>query len=463
MDTQPNHAHPLKWSSAVRKASAISVFSLGVTLAADGGQATGSTALAAGAALPAVTTGVQRPCDAWNMQAGPASDLTGYGNANYPEASDTTYWGTILEAPIGSTLTIHGRYPAARHMSLDIYSGDKLIDHINDVDILPDPGENNPFVSGVSHGTYTVTLVFGDRPPNPPPNTLYTGGRRLAPLAYRIYHTNDPADPAAAVGEPVLPILTLNGSTLTSCPVLPFLEEDVTPWGRLDNADWIGTPPTPRQRRAFQVVNPPAWAIAAPYDSHYYPNAANYYMGAGLSRQFLRPYTKNELYVVRFKAPTFPNTRKAEPVYSDRQVRFWSMCTDEPYTTNVVRCVPDDKALLDADGYASFVVSDPGAKPSDDALAMHRANWIAWGALNLPEDVVHDRMGRAWGIDSPVHFYNLLLYRQTEASATFTQSFRAVSDLPLDQQQAAMGKYWPIGGYCTTAGFNALGFGCVGR
>ncbi len=83
---------------------------------------------------------------------------------------------------------------------------------------------------------------------------------------------------------------------------------------------------------------------------HYFSNGDNYYLGASLSREFLTPNTDKEIYVVRFKSPTLPHTRQGEAAYEDRQVRFWSLCTDDPYTTNVNRCVADSDALLDANG-----------------------------------------------------------------------------------------------------------------
>ncbi len=381
-------------------------------------------------------------------------------NNNYPEASTTTYWVTELNAPLGSVLTIHGRFPLARFMALEIYTSDQLVDFIDDSAIAPDPGENNPYVSGTRNGTYTVYVVFGERPANAPPNTIYSGTLTSTRLLYRVYHATDPLDPAGGATNPTLPALALNGQSMITCPVQPFIDpEDLTPWGRLDNGAWIGT--TPKRRLA--VTNPPAWSITDPYSAHYFPNGANYYMTALLSREFLRPKTTKDVYVVRFKAPTYPNTRNGEPVYLGRQVHFWSICSDDPYTTNVNRCISDDEAQLDPNGFATIVVSDPGARPSTTALTTFNARWLAWGALNRRSDVVYDRFGRAWGTGTPVHYYNILIYRQTLANDSFTQSAKSISQLPKDQQPAAMGAYWPVGGYCTKADFEARGFGCVAR
>jgi hypothetical protein len=412
-------------------------------------------------AVHSATQGVDAgACTGWPLQEGPESDLTGLSNINFPEASSTTYWVTLVDASPGSVMTMRGRFPFGRFMGLEIYSGDQLVDHLADVDIVPDPGENNPYVSGTVNGTYMAYLVFGAKPPVPAPNTIYAGELTSVALLYRIYHATDPVDPTGGARNPVLPDLALDGTSLTSCPTHGFVQDaDSTVWGRLDNADWKGRSPGPKQRWA--ASDPPLWRLTDPYAAHYFPNGANYYMSATLSREFLAPATNKNLVVVRFKAPTFPATRRGEPVHVDRQVRFWSLCTDEPYTTNVNRCVPDDAALLDQDGFATFVISDPGAKPSDATLALFHANWIAWGALGAPGDVVYDREQKPWGMQTPVHYYSALLYRQTEAGPAFTQSFRAVSLLPKRRWKAAMGDYWPTGGYCSSADFNAFGFACL--
>jgi hypothetical protein len=415
---------------------------------------------------PALAAGLPPPrqaCaayQAWTIQTDPATDVEGLSNLSFPEASSTAYFTTPLTGSIGSVVAVRGQYPLARFMSLEIYTGDQLVDYMNDVNIRPDAGQNNPFVSGTANGTYTGYVAFGQKPANPPPNTLYTGTLTSVTLIYRVYHSTNPGDPAGSTTHPRLPILWSNGQAMANCPVQPIIQPaDASVWGRLDNGDWIGTPPTPAQQ--LSVTNPPPWAIQDPFTGHFFPNGANYYMGATLSRQFLQPHTSKNIYVLRFKAPTYPKTRSGEAVYLDRQVRFWSLCSDEPYTTNVIRCIPDDAAVLDANGFATFVISDPGSRPTGAAMASFKASWLAWGALNLPTDVVFDDQARPWGVTSPVHFYDALIYRQTLANPTFTQSLNATSLLPPDQQKAAMGPYWPIGGYCSTANFETYGVACL--
>jgi hypothetical protein len=302
-------------------------------------------------------------------------------------------------------------------------------------------------------------LVFGPKPAIPSPNTLYTGTLTAVSLVYRIYHATDPED---LPGGAALPDLWLNGESLSPCPVRPVIvPEDATVWGRLDNGDWFGTPPSPSSQ--LPAYNPPRSSIKDPFTTPYFPNGDNYYHVTTLSRQFLYPNTSKNLFVIRFKAPTYPKTRSGEPVHADRQVRFWSICTDDPYTTNVHRCIPDDDALLDPNGYATFVISDPGSKPSDEALARFHARWLVWGALALPTDVVYDRDDIPWGIDTPVHYYNTVIYRQTRANPSFAESLANVTKRPRSEWKAAMDAYWPVLGYCTKANFETYSVGCLRR
>ncbi len=397
----------------------------------------------------------------WNGQTNPPTDAAGFANTNFPEGSNTTYFGTLLTAPIGTVFTIHGEYPLCRFMALEIYTGDQLVDFINDYQINADSGTNNPFVSGTAQGTFTVYLVFGTQPATVPPNTLYTGTLTTVSLLYRLYHTTNPNSVAGSSTNPVDPIITVGTKTLTNCPIQPILPANSTPWDRLDLGNWMGTIPTGSQIITKGVSPDPVWALQNPATAHFFPNGADYYMSTILSRQYLAPNSNENLFVMKFKAATFPNTRAGVPVYANKQVRFWSICTDDPYTTNVNRCTPDDATVQDPDGFATVVISDPGSAPTTAALTQFYATWLPWGALDLPTDVVYDRQQNPWGITSPVQYYNNVIYRQTLANSTFTQSFVNISTLPPAEQPAAAGPYWPTSGYCSTAAFEASGAECL--
>lgn len=410
---------------------------------------------------------LDQSCDAyeaWTIQGNPRSDPDGFYNIAYPE-SNATYWGTTLTAPIGTTATITGRYPKARYMALQVYDVDRNVKSaINDAGIDPDAGQNNPYRTGADQGTYTVTLVFGRTPARPAPNTLYTGGLTTVLVLYRIYYSNNPDDLSGGTSNPQLPNITMNGRTLSSCPVRPVITpEDNTAWGRLDDYDWTGRAPL---NGGMPTTYPPTWNLSVTNGfTPYYPSADNSYMGSIISRKYLAAPYRNDVVVFRFRAPTFANTQAGEAPYlanTTKQMRFWSVCQDDPLTTSVMRCIPDNQVAVDANGFATFVISDPSKKPSATALTQYSATWVAWGAL-APGDQIYDINHNLLNNDSGVYYQGAILYRQTVPNPSFSQSMTAVSALPRSDWKTAMGDYWPTIGYCALADFEALGPNCYGR
>jgi len=400
--------------------------------------------------------------DAWHTQGSVKTDTLGIRNSNYPE-ENATYWGTVFELPAGTVLRVKGRYPQARYMALQIYDDNRnVIDAINDATINPDPGQNNPFRTGTAQGTYTLNVVFGRKPIRPPPpNTIYTNGVARILLLYRIYYSTNPADLTGGTTNPVLPVISLGSVAMATCPVRPIVvPEDDLVWGRVDNSDFSGAIPPPSAR--MPATTPPFWqlSVTGP-NTPYYPSQDNSYMSAVVSREFFAPPYNYDMAVIRIKAPTFVNTQAGEPPYwstTTRQLRFWSICSDEPQTTGVVRCAPDYQTPL-RDGYATVVISDPSNRPSAEVLAQHAAKWIPWGAL-MPGDTVYDEYDQPKTNADGVFYQGLVLYRQTMPNPGWSQSFTAVGKLPRDQWRPAMGDYWPTSGYCRAADFVAFGAGC---
>jgi len=142
-------------------------------------------------------------------------------------------------------------------------------------------------------------------------------------------------------------------------------------------------------------------------------------------------------------------------------MRFWSVCTDEPLSTGVIRCIPDNEAI-NLNGYVTFVISDPSKRPSDAVMNQWGARWLPWGAIGA-DDHVYGLRGKQLTNESGVFYYNLILYRQTVADPNFAQSILNVSQLPSYRWKDAMGDYWPSIGYCTSAQFQKKGPGCILR
>src|SRR5918997_6566924 len=81
--------------------------------------------------------------------------------------TNAVYWGGTYAALPGTRICIEGEYPHARYMSWNVYdSAGRPIDALADFQLAPNPGG----------GGYTAFIEPGERPAQPAPNTLYTGG-----------------------------------------------------------------------------------------------------------------------------------------------------------------------------------------------------------------------------------------------------------------------------------------------
>jgi len=403
---------------------------------------------------------------AWTEQKSPWSDGLGDLNVAYGD-TNVTYWEQWLNSGspgAASSATIHGQFPLSRYMAVGIYDAneDELYS-IHDSNIVPDSGTNNPFVSAGSQGTYTITIAYSNAPPNPAANTLYAGsGVTEVKVIYRVGYPNTSGNLTGGATNPVLPTITVFGAVMTTCAARPVITPTTsTVWGRLDQSNFAGVKPS--QGKPSGLSASPTWQIVtsasggdATGDN---ADADTDYMSAYLSRDYLTEFSP--LLVVRFMAPTFPNTQNGVPVYTTgEQVRYWSLCTNEPLTTAVARCVTDAQAATQ-NGYATFVISDPAYQPSASVLAQWGATWLAWGALQYSTDILYnENYAQVTSDPGGAFYYNMLMYRQTLASSSFKQSIASVSTLPAARQQASMGAYYPTAGYCSAAAFQLYGTGC---
>ena len=397
---------------------------------------------------------------AWTEQNSPLSDGLGVLNLNYGDAN-VTYWEQWVNAgPPGaiSNITIHGQFPLSRYMALSLYdSNDDVLANIHDSNIVPDAGTNNPFVSAGSQGTYTITISYLNAPPNPAANTLYTGGQTQVKVVYRVTYPNSAGTLTGGTTNPALPTITVFGGAMPTCAPRPIVSPATnTVWGRLSVGNFAGVKPA--QGQPPTVTSTPTWQISTSLPG-LNANADNSYMTAYLSRNYLTSFAP--LLVVKFMAPTFPNTQNGVPVYTTgEQVRYWSLCTNDPLTTAVARCLTDAQSATQG-GYATFVISDPAYQPSASVLAQWGATWLPWGALEYSTDFLYNENYQQITSDpGGAFYYNVLIYRQTLPSSSFTQSIASVSSMPTPRQQSAMGAYWPSSGYCSAAAFQLYGSGC---
>jgi hypothetical protein len=179
---------------------------------------------------------------------------------------------------------------------------------------LHNAGRVNPYRpgGGNAHGTYTVQLIFGRQPlQGPAPNTLYAGRTQSIILLYRIYYSNNPDDMTGGTNNPVLPTVTAGGVTLATCTPRPIIgPQSATVWGRLEQNNFAGVAPA----FTLPAFNPPVRGLEATSGStQFFPSQGNSYMAAILSRRYLSPPYRNDLVVMRMRAPTFTDTQNGMP------------------------------------------------------------------------------------------------------------------------------------------------------
>lgn len=410
-----------------------------------------SLALPAGAGAAPSVSGL--PCS-WYVQSN--SDAV---NVAYPDEG-AAYWATQMVQIPRTGLVIRGRFPKARYFSIHAYDPAlRPVGALRDDQIDPASG-SNPFRAPKKSarakkptGTYVIRIVPEARPARPAPNTIYAGSTADGlqnpggSVLYRVYVPNDPKDPTGGVGLPRVTLRAGDGSA-----AVRWGQCDIT--GQLPStglneavkaADYPSALKPPVSGRA--ETNPPTWskffgyasllamagagavADASPFFAHggFLSNVDNDYISAGLSR------AHGDVVVFRMKMPTFPDTRAGDAPYAPRQVRYWSICQNETYSQRYVACVADYQAVLDGDGYATFVISDPGQRPANADRA-HGVNWLPWGGA-YPD-------GR-------------VIYRQMVAAPDFAEAFAPVG--PKDDLAKALGEYLPRTAYCTKAEFEAGG------
>jgi hypothetical protein len=333
-------------------------------------------------------------------------------NIAFPDDS-ANYWVGAYQAVPGTRLRITGRFPHARYMSFNVYDQlQRPLDAIADVEIRPDAGSTNPFAPGADRTAakrdYTVVVDLGPKPATPAPNTIYTGtGQNGVPnvngtLIYRIYipdrlrnEFGDTAIPTVQI-EPLTSTGPLAPSVCGSFskPSITGVNEALANANAIPGLDAVTPSPgrnPPRWRRFTNLVagllygitdserTDPAYQALRQLDldtaggtGGFLSNIHNAYVSATVNRQF------GQVLVTRFKAPTFPDTRPGPARMPGGQVRYWSLCQNEPLTQRYTACLNDDRGVVGADGFSTFVISAPNQRPAN-ATRECGVNWLPWG------------------------------------------------------------------------------------
>jgi hypothetical protein len=354
-------------------------------------------------------------------------------NVAFPD-TNASYWSHPYAAVGGTELVVRGTFPKARYFSFNIYQPTAVpIDSIYDAQLRPDKGTGNPFAGSKRGGTYTLRVVFTDKPAKPTPNTLYAGRMALRGLRnpggilmLRVYSPPNPASPTGGVPLPTVETRTSSGTTLqagTACS-----NDLPQTGGALTRSLNEGSVPQDQPATKGTI----SWGRAYGNNAAgFFANQQNAYLSAGIDRVY------GPLVVIRTKAPRFPNTQKGIYPSSRDQVRYWSFCQNS-LTTRVNSCAADSQTVVAKDGYITIVISDPAQRPKN-AVSSKGVTWIPWGSS--------DEKG-------------LVLYRHMTPAKGFAQAVQRVDEG--EDPVKVMGAYYPNARYCTKTAFESRGWnGCL--
>lgn len=374
-------------------------------------------------------------------------------NVFFPDDSAQYFTANYLP---GTRVRISGRFPHARYMSFNVYDALlRPVDGISDVEIKPDAGSTNPFLPGADRDaeqrSYTVFIQGGDAPKERAPNTLYTGAGNVAGMfTYRIYVPDRGTNETGDVG---LPTATIEPPGATATPQ-PSPCTNFSRPGLSGINELLANLSPPVDLPVGGGTNPPTWrkfvnlfsSVAINLTGSpelagldldelggkggFLSNRDNAYVSTALSRSHA------PIAVTRVRVPTFPDTRDGVAMMpSGKQLRYWSMCQNDPLTQRFTGCVNDDRAKVGADGLATFVVSTPAKRPPT-ATTRCGVNWLPWG-FN-PRGV--------------------LIYRHMLPDPSFSASIQAAK---VDHEQETMGDYLPTTRYYRDAAAYAKDVGCT--
>ena len=387
-------------------------------------------------------------------------------NFAYPD-SGAIYWSAAYRLPEeGAYITLEADFPYSRYMSFNSYRADTSpAQSLTDRDILPECGSINPFVVGNPRHDesrrYLVSVMTGEPPADKTAsdqNTLYdatAAAGEEAVLLYRNYVPNTGTDQTGNVGLPRVTVHLPDGSIVqgdeacdalqvaTKPQAIPFVPEEIYATHR-ENYSPSRNPP------AFRATYGIAFLLQCDYrgdcsnnperNTRFYANADNQYLYSFLDRKI------DEVVVIRGRLPEIPATLAGEEVFTDGELRYWSMCQNEFYSQRVKECLFDEQISVNPDGFYTIVTSREEDRP-DNATAECGVGFIPW-----PDD--GDGFSIIDGRDSDPDS-GLLIMRNMLPAPDFEQAVQNTS--VAGDEAEVMGEYLPRATYFSRAGFEGLG------
>ena len=400
-------------------------------------------------------------------------------NFAYPD-TNVNYWSSEFTIPEGAEIFLDGDYPYARHSSLVSYTAQgERVNSLRDFEIAPNTGVINPFLTGNARLNkqrgYTAEVQLGDLPIQPEKNTLYapkTASNEVA-LLYRIYVPNQGYDTKAGVSFPRYRVKLANGEVKTGqdvCDVLQVKKRRI----QNENAPAVYAPTYDQYRPLFGLGYParaqPSWFKTFNATDNFmcifqlykcegqqpksimnqWATPDNEYMVAATSREH------GKVLVLRGKLPTTTKTYQNDSHVNSSNMRYWSICTNEMYSSATNHCIFDEQITqFDKDGFYTIVVSNPEDRPKNAIESCGityleqspRGDGFYTIDKNSPDyDAAKDNGHSDLG---------MLLIRNLLPDASFEQTLQKVSINGTEKQ--ILGDFAPDMTYTDTADFEAKG------
>jgi len=347
---------------------------------------------------------------------------------------NAAYYYYLFNAAENDTLRFEfsGDFPHSRYMSFTLYNVNNQlpVGVLNDYEIEPDAGNQNPFVPGTDRATadrsYTVRMVPAGSDQAGLPNTLVIPADvEIACLLLRVYLPDDGQPLDGGVGMPDTSVFDDATGEPADGPAKLRVEDYLS--GNL--GDTLGLMTKTQEYYAALSTQVESWRLEIP---NAFPQYENPYIWMPLAHP-----GPGRVALVRFRAPSFTDTGGGEGAFSgEEDVRYFSVSVGGLLTTMTSRTINDSELAIDDEGYVNLVIGAP---------------WLLAPFARL----------RGWNfVPTRQHAQPILVFRQMLPQADFEGSFLRIFKLDLyeppgtqvEELKASnfVGDWAPQGEYCTT-------------
>ncbi|MDP9142398.1 MAG: hypothetical protein M3O62_16620 [Pseudomonadota bacterium] len=393
------------------------------------------------------------------------------------------YWISALIIPPGGHIRVTGEFPHSRYMSFNIYSPTfKPLGVLADVDIQPDEGSINPFVSGADRNAATRNFSIQLLPQYPPEagreaNTLYNylplSGisptieallpnallgiplpSNVAVLIYRVYVPDTSMNRSGGVDLPDIEIVDGAGHVISGPDVCDFLEPKLPTLVNdfLENAQLgpielglsvppsIGALPQLKWFKYFDLLSTYIHHSEGVPGVSGLPELAALDFARNLDNSYLMGYASQrygELISLEAKVPSHRSSVRGPARVSDAdsQVRYFSFCSNDFYTRRMFDCVYDEE--IPTVGSRAIVLAGRLADRPSNARYECGVAWLNWGLFEE----------------------SMLIYRQMTPGGgdIFAEAIKNVETPSGENEERVMGDYYPRSKYWSRDDFERLG------